>query len=244
MKKLFYALICMLSVALFYGCGGNSSNKTESAENTETEVVDEDVADSEENTVVEADEDVKSDEQGEPITDKETLKKMGTFLSNFTELGMYDFTTKELMNSADHADIIRFGIWHNYVNNYQNRISNCKIKDCPHGSLTIDPKYVTESIKKYFDVDFKSHKTVDDDRYHYYYDGKLYHFEGADGEATYFANVKKATKGADGQVTMTGELYYAEDNSEILGTFKAVAKPYKFGGKDTWAIISMKSKID
>ena len=38
------------------------------------------------------------------------LKKMGVFLSNFTELGLYD-----LDESDRYADeLIYFGIWHNY----------------------------------------------------------------------------------------------------------------------------------
>ena len=44
------------------------------------------------------------------------LKLMSTFLSNFTELGFMNFEAKELTNEDDPADMIRFGIWHNYIN--------------------------------------------------------------------------------------------------------------------------------
>ena len=173
------------------------------------------------------------------------LKKMGKFLSNFTELGFFDFDANEFLKSDE---IIRFGVWHNYINNYKSRIKPCTVKDCPHGSLVIDAKYVTETIAKYFGADFKDHRSLKADDYFYkeylyYYDGKLYHFEGADGEAVYYARVDKAEKKTSGQIVMTGELYNADDKDDILGTFEALAKPHKFGGKDTWAILSMRSEI-
>lgn len=167
------------------------------------------------------------------------LKKMSTFLSNFTELGFMNFNAKELTDEANPADMIRFGIWHNYVNNFKSRISQCKTKDCKWGSLVIEGKYVTETIKKFFDVDYKKLASVTESDPPYFFDGKLYHFEGADGEAVYFARVDEAEKNDKGQIVMRGEIYNADDEKDILGTFEAVAKPHKFGGKDTWAIINM-----
>ena len=169
------------------------------------------------------------------------LKKMSTFLSNFTELGFMDFEAKAITNPDDPADMIRFGIWHNYRNNYDSRIIPCNLKNCEHGSLMIDGKYVTESIKKYFGFEYNKLVSVMESDPPYYYDGKYYHFEGADGEATYFASVKEAVADASGQVVMRGELYNAEDETEILGTFEAVAKPHVFVGKNVWAIISLKT---
>ena len=171
------------------------------------------------------------------------LKLMSTFLSNFTEQGFFDFDAKEITNPDSPADMIRFGIRHNYINNYKSRIAPCKIKDCPYGGLVIEGKYVTESIKKYFDYDYKKLASVTESDPPYHYDGKLYHFAGADGEAVYYARVDKAEKKTSGQIVMTGELYNADDKDDILGTFEALAKPHKFGGKDTWAILSLRSKI-
>jgi len=65
------------------------------------------------------------------------LKRMSTFLSNFTELGFMDFDAEVLTNEDDPADMIRFGIWHNYINNYKSRIARCKKKNCEWGSLCI-----------------------------------------------------------------------------------------------------------
>ena len=247
MKKLCYVLICVLSLVLFYGCGGNASASANNTENTEVQAEEgegEEVTNSDEN----ADAKLNEEAVGEPIKDKAELKRMSTFLSNFTELGMFDFTTEDLLKNPDDTRLIHFGIWHNYGNSFKTKVSSCSDSDCPHGSLVIDAKNVTETIKKYFDVDFKSHKSVKPDfdfyaEYLYYYDGKRYHFNGADGEATFFARVKKASKDASSQITMTGELYNANDESEIIGTFKALAKPYKYDGKDTWAIISMANRF-
>jgi hypothetical protein len=169
---------------------------------------------------------------------------MSTFLSNFTEQGFFNLDAAAFLKSDD---IIRFGVWHNHINNYRSRIAPCKVKDCPHGSLTIDAKHVAESVKKYFAADFTAHRSVKPNyefykEYEYYYDGKLYHFEGADGEATYYARVDKAVQNAAGQIVMTGELYNIEDKADILGSFEAVAKPYKYGGKNTWSIVSLKTE--
>jgi hypothetical protein len=170
------------------------------------------------------------------------MKKMSTFLSNFTELGFMDFDAKELTNEDNPADMVRFGIWHNYVNNYKSRVSQCKIKNCEWGSLVMDGKFVNESVKKYFAYDMKKLPSITESDPPYHYDGKLYHFDGADGEAVYYARVKEASKNDSGQIIMTGELYNADDESDIRGIFEAAAKPYKYGGKNTWAIISLKTE--
>jgi hypothetical protein len=187
--------------------------------------------------------------RGEAAYSAADLKLMSTFLSNFTELGFTDFDLKtegsdELlhMGAPDAApDLIRFGVWHNYMNNYKSRISPCKVKDCEWGSLTIDGKHVAESVKKYFGIDFKPVSVTESDP-PYYYDGKMYHFEGADGEAVYYARVSEASKEASGNIRMTGELYNADDESDKPGKFEAVAKPYKYDGKNTWSIVSMKTE--
>lgn len=171
------------------------------------------------------------------------LKRMSTFLSNFTELGFMDFDAEVLTNEDDPADMIRFGIWHNYINNYKSRIARCKKKNCEWGSLVIEGKYVTESIKKYFGVDYKKLASVTESDLPFYYDGTYYHFEGADGEAVYYARVDEAVRDSEGRIVMRGEIYNAEDKNDILGKFTALAKPHKFNGKDTWAILRMETEF-
>ena len=173
------------------------------------------------------------------------LKKMSTFLSNFTEQGFFNFDIEadggdDALHLGDPSspDLIRFGIMHNYINNFKSRIRNCAKKNCPYGSLVIDAKFVAESVKKYFDIDLK-HRSVKDSDPPYHYDGKVYHFEGADGEAVYYAEVKKAVN-ERGVVRMTGDIYNADDKTDRPWTFEAFAKPYKWKGKDTWAILSLR----
>lgn len=167
----------------------------------------------------------------------DALKRMGVFLSNFTELGFMNFKK----DAVGREDLIRFGIWHNYRNNYKSRIAACGVKDCPHGSLVIDGKYVGESIKKYFAIDFKEHGSVMASDPPYYYDGKGYHFEGADGESTCFARVKEVFRTDSGRLRMIGDIYNADDETDLLGTFEALALPYQYNGKATWSILALKT---
>lgn len=194
---------------------------------------------------------------------KKDLKRMSVFISNFTELGFYDLDVTnesgealydlDVKNGSDWVlslggpdsapDLIHFGIWHNYLNN-ESRIKKCAKKNCEHGSLTIEGKFVQESVKKYFDLNLKNRSEMESDYPPYYFDGKLYHFEGADGqgEVLYYPEVKTASQ-EGGVVRMSGEIYSMEDlkiEKSSLGTFQAVAKPYKWNGKDTWAILSLR----
>jgi hypothetical protein len=92
-------------------------------------------------------------------------------------------------------------------------------------------------------VDYTKLVSVSESDPPYHYDGKLYNFEGADGEAVYYARVDKAVLNSSGQIVMTGELYNADDEDDKLGAFEAVAKPYKYAGRDTWSIVSMNTEF-
>ncbi|MBR4741594.1 MAG: hypothetical protein IK079_01680 [Desulfovibrio sp.] len=73
----------------------------------------------------------------------------------------------------------------------------------------------------------------------YHFDGTHYHFEGADGETVYYAEVQKATQEGD-VIRMTGDIYNAEDKKDRPYTFEAFAKPCTWNGKKSWAILSMR----
>ncbi|MBR5733985.1 MAG: hypothetical protein IKX79_00395 [Desulfovibrionaceae bacterium] len=172
------------------------------------------------------------------------LKLMSTFLSNFTEVRLFDFDVKKsgdgsiLHLGADPSNpfLIRFGVWHNYVNNYKTRVKPCPVKGCKHGPLVIEARYVAESVRKFFDLDVK-HRTVDEYDPPSYFDGKYYHFDGADGDAPYFAKVTKARQ-EGGVVYMSGYVYNGDDESDRPYTFEATAKPHTWNGVKTWAILS------
>ena len=167
-------------------------------------------------------------------------KKMGVFLSNFTELGFLN-VDYAYMTEAQNPDMIRFGIRHNYINNFKSRIEMCE--NCKWGSLRIDGKYVQDTLKKYLDYDLKQLFTVENSDPVYHFDGKYYHFEGADGESVIFAGVTGVQDNPDGTLTMTGDLYNP-DSEEKLGTFTAKAKPHTWNGQKTWALLELKSNFE
>jgi len=177
---------------------------------------------------------------------KDEMKRMSIFISNFTEQGLYDFDVEResdgmlWLGGADAApDLIRFGIRHNYINNFKSRIKRCSKKNCEYGSFTLDGKFVQESVKKYFDLDLKNQSVMESDP-SYYFDGKLYHFNGEDGEAVYYAEVTSASRNGD-EIDMSGEIYNVKDKKDRPATFQAVARPCKWKGKDTWSIVRLKT---
>ena len=173
------------------------------------------------------------------------MKKMSTFLSNFTEVGMSGFTAKEVLDPRYPAQMINFCVWHHWRNTHHWTIKPSN--DRPYGDVMIDGVYVKESLKRYFDYDLKEPLPSvvdpnDPQRYLYYSDGVRYYFWGADGDPVYYAQVTKAVRLPDGRIQMTGYIYNAEEPSDISGSFTALARPHTWKGKATWAIISMKTR--
>ena len=141
-------------------------------------------------------------------------KAMGVFLSNFTEIGMMNFTADDVLDTAHPYEMIRFGIWHNFMNN-RSRIQ-CLSASHPDSASPSD-------------------------RFHF--DGTRYHFEGAAGEAVYHARVDGARQGADGLIEMNGIVYSADDEKDILGSFTAQARPHIWKGKNALSIVSLKTQF-
>ncbi len=177
------------------------------------------------------------------------LQRMGTFLSNFTEVGMFDFdiddggddTAIHLGDPENFGELIYFGIVHNYINNPK-LIKKCRDKSCEYGTLTVSGKSAMASVKKYFDIDMKPASDLNRTPA-LYYDKKtdLYHFEKPEAQdPTYYAEVKSVKTSPDGRIiTMTGDIYNFNKKSDRPATFTAKAKPHKWNGKSTWAIISL-----
>ena len=195
---------------------------------------------------------------------KSELKRMSVFISNFTEAGLFNFdlTADEadeggmefeepithLGNPANVTELIRFGILHNLINNRDSRIRKCKDKNCEAGELTIDRKFVEESVKKYFDIDLakKDLRYVDPEENPsvvFSFDGKLFHFAAEsfrepDNDMTYYADVQGVTQRGK-YLLLAGDIYNSRKITDRPGIFAATVKPYKWNGKDTWAIIDM-----
>ena len=100
----------------------------------------------------------------------------------------------------------------------------------------IRSSHVAGSVKKYFDLEL-GHVSIEGG----HYDGRYYHFMPADGEIPYYADVQEVSQRGR-VITMRGELYSSEDRDDRPATFTATAKPYRYDGKDTWALLTLKTK--
>lgn len=166
------------------------------------------------------------------------VKKMGVFLSNFTELGFYTVDHRDFLDPLHPETAIRFGIWHNYRNNFHSRIARCTAS-CPYGSLRVDGKYVTESIEKYLGFTFSGHQDVNSDFITCHYDGRAYHFEGADGENNAYVRIREAHKVSEGVIRLRGEMYNPDDPSETMGTCHAEITPSVWRNKPSWNLLNL-----
>ena len=181
-------------------------------------------------------------------TKAQELKRMGIFISNFTEQGFYNFDIDEegdedmihLGDPSNMGELIRFGIAHNVINRSKSTIRKCTRRDCDYGSSTMTGKSVAESVRKYFDMGIKN-QSVMGDAPEAFYDGESYHLEPNQWkpETVYYAEVQDVSS-RRGIITMTGELYNLHRKSDRPATFTAEAKPYRWDKKDTWSIISLR----
>ena len=157
---------------------------------------------------------------------------MRIFLSNFTEVGFYEISDVANL-SLD--ELVYFGVRHNCINNKK------LIKQERNGMQSIDGKSVVESVKKYFALDIKP-SDLDSASYSgkdYDYDGKEYQFLSDTGkDKVYYAQVIGVYKDGN-KIRMEGKIYNIKNSKDVLGSFSAYAKPWKYGGKDTWALLSM-----
>ena len=180
-------------------------------------------------------------------------RRMGIFLSNFTEAGLYNFDLEEgdmdsilhFGNNPNSAELIRFGIIHNVINNPKTTIKRCPDRHCEYGRDIISGASVAASVRKYFDLRINNHTfsgsdTFDGPDAEVYYDGRNYHINAADWrpETVYYAEVQEVSS-SRGIITMTGELYNLRDKQDRPGTFTATASPHVWDDKDTWAILSL-----
>lgn len=174
-------------------------------------------------------------------TQKE-LKDMSLFLSNFTEQGFMDVNVKEMSHPDSYPDLVRFGIWHNYMNNFKSRVQQNKDNPGDTGELRIKAAYVEESVQKYFGIKIKADRSVDQSDPPYFFKGGYFSFFGSDGEAPWYARVKDASSPEKGIWELQGEIYNADDPEDIYGTFSATIKEAMWGKKHTYVMVSMTSE--
>ena len=185
------------------------------------------------------------------------IKRMGIFISNFTELGMLDFDLEEegpdeilhLGDPYNMGELIKFGIGHNIINNPKSTVKKCTLPGCEYGPSLMSGSSVAESVKKYFDLDVKNETVTGSPEA--IFDGRSYHFDAQEWKsdavyyeqewrpaALYYAEVQDVRRGR-GFVQMEGELYNIKKKSDRPAWFTAKAKPYRYNGKNTWAILSL-----
>ncbi len=167
------------------------------------------------------------------------IKKMGIFLSNFTECSFTKVSKGSFVDNPE--DMVRFAICHNWINNSKRFVfkKKCGAETSEFDSFAhLDPKFVAETIKKYLDYDFKEHRSSSD---YIVYDKHTYCIPAADGEQTPYVQVVSAKKQDDGTILVKGSSYYpdAEEKADGNVNVTAVIRPYKWNGKNTWSLVSM-----
>ena len=168
------------------------------------------------------------------------MQRMGVFLSNFTEVGLYDIDAAALLAGSDPRALLHFGVRHNYVNAFKRTVKPCPVPGCPHGSLVMDAADVGRVYLRY--LGSKPAQPVNCEEYAHF-DGRRYHFEGADGEAAYYARVRSARRLPGGEVEMRGDIYNPEEPSVVQASFVALARDHTWNNKPAWALISLKSSF-
>ena len=169
---------------------------------------------------------------------QDQMKKMGIFLSNFTECSYTKITRGSFIDNP--SEMVHFAVCHNWINNQKrfNLRKNCG-KEKSEGDFYahIDPKFIRETIKKYLDYDFKEHKGYED---YISYDGYTYCMPAGDGEETPYVKVVTAKKQNDGTILITGSSYYPEvEEADSNVNVRAVVRPYVWNGKNTWSLVSL-----
>ena len=186
------------------------------------------------------------------------LKKMSRFISTFTEAGLFNFdiTDAEPDDEADEheepkihlgnpynaAELIRFGIVHNLINN-RGSLKQCRDSNCESGSLTLDKKIVFDSVKKYFGIDISkkdfTNIVEENPSVVFSFDGNLFHFDEDSfsepgNDTVYFADVQGVIKKGK-YLSFAGDIYDSQNKTTRPGMFAATVRP----DKDSWVIISM-----
>ncbi len=181
---------------------------------------------------------------------KDELKRMSVFISNFTEVRLFNFDLEDdydngeepLHFGGNNAALLAFGVNHNAINNKKLiKKGSFKVNGSTY-DRAVDAKTVAASVRRYFDLPVEHEDAVDKYGQVYPYRKGMYYFHAASGEEVIYADVQNVSKKGK-VITMRGVLYNVEDKEE-RGTFVATAKPHKWNGKDTWAILSMSSELD
>ncbi len=177
--------------------------------------------------------------------DADYLKRAGTFLSNFTEVRIFNYTRQQLIDDKDM--LVHFAVRHNWINNpkYFEMDPKCTNTDSipeycyTKGNVLISVSKLPAVTKRYLDYDMKEFPTVTD----YTYEDGHYRSVAADGDAAAQVNLTEAERDEDGLVVLKGTITYPDcddcidpDNPPQV-TAKLAERVYK--GKDYWTFMSL-----
>ncbi len=162
------------------------------------------------------------------------LKKIGVFLSNFTEIGLDSFSAEDVLDGNNPNTMLYFATNHNFINNYKSRIKRCE-KDCPFGQFSIDAKYVKESLKKYFNYTLMNPPSTPT----FYFENNRYYFNAEKKNPVLYARADHAEETADGNVKVTGVIYNSKNKKELHGNFEALIKAHEWNDKLTWTVLEL-----
>lgn len=166
------------------------------------------------------------------------VKAMEVFLSNFTELGFMNISIEEMAEPANYPDLVRFGVGHNYINNFRSRVEILP-EGKKRGDARIQAKWVEESVLKYFGLSIRADRSVEESDPPYFLEGKFFHFWASDGEAPWHARIKEASGPQKGLWELTGEIYNADAPGEILGDFRATIKEALWAEKPSYVLVTL-----
>ncbi len=175
------------------------------------------------------------------------LDRMNIFLSNFTEVSMFDFDVDDgendeiihLGNPENVGQLVYFGVAHNFLNNRKSTIKKCTDKNCPY-EFKISKAAVASSVEKYFNLKLGKVKKGELEN-GISFDGKDFHFDApvSKDDVIYYVDIDDVDK--EGKfITMTGEIYNVKNKKERPATFTALAMPHTWNNKKTWAILEFK----
>ena len=167
--------------------------------------------------------------------DAATREKMSIFISNFTEVDLFEIETPAAMR---YGDFVYFGAMHLYLN------SPKTVKRMKDDRVSVDGKAVFRAAEKYFSLGDAGGFGSDlvSARYNgiaFDCQGGAYIFKTPADRVIYYADVKEAYD-VDDLVLMIGSIYEKANRKNVTGPFYAWAEPKKYEGRDTWALLSIR----
>lgn len=174
---------------------------------------------------------------------KAEIDAMSLFLSNFTELGFMDTSAETIADPENYSEAVRFGVGHNYLNNRKSRVVANKKGADKNGDMSIEAKFVEESVKKYYGVTLKMDRSAEEGEPAYHFDGKRFHFKGKEQDPgdIHYARVESVDADGKGGYEAMGVVYNVKDKT-IIADFKASFRDWTWKGKRTYALMNLEAE--